>query len=279
MSLIYCPECGHEISTAAVACPSCGRPLSAKPVIERTAVVAPVERRDGVPNWIFIPLGLIGALLLIVFFVVMSRNNEEPETNLNVNVSARRAPVNASDSTRTTTDVPSSTVTVPPSSSGQTVTVPGSQADVSAPPTKGSVTIDAKIAGRTGSAQPVKNEKYYLLDKDLESILSEARLEPIEGQTLMNSLGLSVLYPDRYADFNRDALRAIRTHIKYSGTTDASGKAELGGVDPDSYYLFGVTRSGRGFAIWSSPVSITAGQNALNLTPQRLTEMEVGPTG
>jgi hypothetical protein len=123
----------------------------------------------------------------------------------------------------------------------------------------------------------VKNEKFYLLDKDLESILSEANLEPIEGQTLLNSFGLSVLYPERFGAFNRDALRAIKDHIKYAGTTDANGKAELGGIEPDSYYLFGITRSGRGFAIWSSPVSINAGQNALNLTPQRLTEMEMAP--
>ena len=276
MSLIYCPECGHEISSAAVACPSCGRPLSAaRPVIERTAVVAPVERRDGVPKWIFIPLGIIG-VVLVFLFMMMARNNEEGNTNLNVNVSARRQTVN-SDTTRTTTDIPSSTVTVP-QTSAPAVTVPGSQTEVSSVPTKGSVIIDAKVAGRTGSAQPVKNERFYLLDKDLESILSEARLEPIEGQTLMNSLGLSVLYPDRFSEFNRNALRAIKNHIKYVGTTDANGKAELGGVDPDSYYLFAVTRSGRGFAIWSSPVSITAGQNALNLTPQRVTEMEV-PTG
>lgn len=278
MSLIYCPECGHEISTAAVACPNCGRPLSARtPVVERTAVIAPVERKEGVPNWIFIPLGLIGAVLLVAFFVFMSRNSSDANTNLNVNVSARRAPVNSSDSR--TSDIPPSTVNVPPANSGQTVTVPGSQTDVSMPPTTGSVTIDAKIAGRTGSPQPVKNEKFYLLDKDLESILSDAGLQPIEGQTLMNSLGLSVLYPDRYDNFNRDALRAIREHIKYSGTTDASGKAELGGIDPNNYYLFAVTRSGKGFAIWSSPVSINAGQNSLNLTPQRVTEMEVSPTG
>lgn len=274
MSLIYCPECGHEISTAAVACPNCGRPLSApKPVIDRTAVVAPVERSDGVPNWIFIPLGVIGALLLLVFFVVMSRNSEDANTNLNVNVSARRTSVNSAR----TDDIPSSTVTVPPATDTQTVTVPGSQTSVTESATKGSVIIDAKIAGRTGTPQPVKNEKFYLLDKDLESILSEANLEPIEGQTLLNSFGLSVLYPERFGAFNRDALRAIKDHIKYAGTTDANGKAELGGIEPDSYYLFGITRSGRGFAIWSSPVSINAGQNALNLTPQRLTEMEMAP--
>jgi hypothetical protein len=278
MSLIYCPECGHEISTAAVACPNCGRPLSATPpVVERTAVVAPVRRDDGVPKWIFIPLGVIGAVLLLVFFVFMSRNSADDESNLNVNVSARRSATANAD--RVSTDIPSSTVTVPPSSETQNVTVPGSQTSVNLPPSKGSVVIDARIAGRTGTAQPVKNEKFYLLDKDLETILSDAGLDPIEGQSLTNSLGLSVLYPDRFDAFNRDALRAIRSHIKYAGTTDGNGKAELGGIEPDNYYLFGVTRSGRGFAIWSSPVSIVAGQNALNLTPQRLTEMEVGPTG
>jgi hypothetical protein len=244
-----------------------------QPVIE-PAVIATAPKRDGVPNWIFIPLGIIGVLLVVVFFVVMSRNSDDG-TNLNVNVSAsRRAPVNNGD--RTSTNIPSTSVNVAPVP-GQTVTVPGEQASV--PPSKGRVVIDAKIASKTGSSLPVKNEKFYLLDEDLESILSGAGLQPIEGQSLMNSLGLSVLYPDRFDDFNRDALRAIKNHIKYAGTTDGSGKAELGGVEPNSYYLFAVTKSGQGFAIWSSPVTIIAGDNALNLTPQRVTEMDVRPNG
>ena len=283
MSLIYCPECGHEVSAAAVACPNCGRPLSARPVIEPTPVVARVERKNGVPNWIFIPLGIIGAVLVIVFFVVMSRNSEDANSNLSVNVNARR-PATAATDRVSTAEVPGSTITVPPATETQTVTVPGSQTSVpssvpSAVASKGSVVIDARLASRNGATVPVKNEKFYLLDEDLESILSEARLEPIEGQTLMNSLGLSVLYPDRFSEFNRDALRAIKGHIKYAGTTDANGKAQLGGIEPNSYYLFGVTRSGRGFAIWSSPVSIIPGENALNLTPQRITEMDTAPSG
>jgi len=277
--MIYCPECGHEISTAAVACPNCGRPLSAhRPVVEHVPVVAEPIRKDGVPTWIFIPLGIIGVILVALFFVVMSRNSEDANSNLSVNVNARR-PASTTNERVSTTEIPSSsTVTTVPPSDAQSVTVPGSQTTVSVPPSKGSVTIDAKIAGRTGQPLPVKNEKFYLLDKDLEMILSEAGLEPIEGQTLMNSLGLSVLYPDRYSDFNRDALRSIKGHIKYAGTTDGAGKAELGGIEPDSYYLFAVTKSGRGFVIWSQPVSIIQGQNALNLAPQRLTEMEVAPS-
>jgi hypothetical protein len=243
-------------------------------------VVARVERDSGVPNWIFIPLGVIGALLVIFFFVVMSRNSEDANSNLSVNVSARRQQTAAGSERTVTTDVPGSTVTVPPTTDGQSVTVPGSQTTVTVPAaSKGSVVIDAKIASRTGTTQPVRNEKFYLLDKDLETILSEADLEPIEGNSLTNSLGLSVIYPDRFAEFNRDALRAIKSHIKYAGTTDGTGKAELGGIEPDSYYLFGITKSGRGFAIWSSPVSIIPGQNALNLTPQQIIEMNSAAGG
>src|SRR5215217_351854 len=103
MSLIYCPECGHEVSAAAVACPNCGRPLSARPVLEATPVVANVRRNEGVPNWIFIPLGIIGVVLLIVFFVVMSRNNEDANSNLSVNVNGRRPAGSTADRTSTTT--------------------------------------------------------------------------------------------------------------------------------------------------------------------------------
>jgi hypothetical protein len=82
------------------------------------------------------------------------------------------------------------------------------------------------------------------------------------------------VFPDRYGDFNRKAMRAIKEHVKYAGQTDASGKAQLGNISPDNYYLFGITRAGSGFAIWSSPVSIIAGENVLNLSPAQITEMQ-----
>jgi len=278
MSLIYCPECGHEISNSAVACPNCGRPIHAAPVIERKVIVADMPREDGgFPQWAFIPIGILAALLLLVIFFAMSRDNEDANSNIAVRVGTQRPANDARDSARVETQTESQTLTVPPTTDTQTITVPGSQTTVSNPPPpadKGTVVIDAKIASRTGAPQAVRNEKFYLLDKDLDSILSDADLDPIEGQTLMNSFGLSVMYPDRYGDFNRDALRAIKSHIKYSGQTDSAGKAQLGNVEPDSYYLFGVTKTGRGFAIWSSPVTVNNGQNVLNLSPQRVTEME-----
>ncbi len=48
-------------------------------------------------------------------------------------------------------------------------------------------------------------------------------------------------------------------------------------IEPDSYYLFGITKSGKGFAVWSSPVSIRNGENVLNLSPQALTEIQEEP--
>lgn len=277
MSLIYCPECGSEISNAAVACPSCGKPISATPVIRETVVRTPVKRESDFPNWVFIPLGIIAGLALLLFFIFMVRNGED-DSNLNIKVAANRQ-----SSDRTTTTVPGSGTTVPgsstsvpapppPVSDSQTVQVPGT--GVTAPAeTRGMVVVNAKVRTANGQTRPVRNEKFYLLDKDLETILSEADLEPIEGQSLSNSFGLSVTFPDRFGDFQRRALAAIRPHIKHSATSDGSGKASFGNIEPDNYYLFGVTKGERSFALWSSPVSIRAGQNVLELSPQQLTDV------
>ncbi len=292
MSLINCPDCGHEVSTTATACPNCGHPF-AKPIIERKVVVADVPREDnGIPTWVFAVLGIVGVLVLFLLFVFASRDDEQAANrSVNVNLAAQREIGNTRDVARsdssvaTTTTIPSSgsqTLTVPSTSAPSTVTVPPSSSSAttitnvpSEPVDKGTVVIDAKIAGKSGTPQAVRAEKFYLLDKDVESILSEADLEPINGQSLKNSLGLAILYPSRYGDFSSKALSAINKHIKYNTLTDSSGKGEMKNIDPDSYYLFGVTKSGNGFAVWSNQVSIVAGKNALNLSPQRLTEVEV----
>lgn len=287
MSLIYCPECGHEISEAAIACPNCGRPIQAKPVVERKVVATTVRDESSFPKWAIIPIVAIGGLLILFIFLMLGRNDQTANDNLSVNVRTTRP--DSRDTARTqdqsvTTVPPASgpgTVTVPSETTSvpNSVTIPGSSQSVpsgSVPSrdSKATVIINAKVAPRTGSPQAVKNERFYLLDKDLETILMEANVEPIEGQTLTNSLGLSIVYPDRFGDFNKRALRAIKDHIKYAGTTDGTGKAQLGGIEPDSYYLFGITRVGRGFAVWSSPVSITSGENLLNLSPAPVTEMQ-----
>ena len=282
MSLINCPECGHEVSNEAVACPNCGRPLAAPtPVIQRRVVVAANPPDDGFPKWIIAPI-IILALIVVFLLIAITRNNEDSANakTVNVNLPAQRRSTESRETTRTDNppnqiEVPSSSTTVnpppPPPSSVQTV--PAQTSVPSVPVDKGVVVVDAKISTRSGAVQSVKNEKFYLLDKDLESILNEAELAPIDGNTLSNSFGLAVMYPDRYSEFQREALSAINKHVKYNATTGSDGMAAMKNVEPDSYYLFGITKTRSGFAIWSSPVSITNGENKLNLQPARLNEM------
>lgn len=294
MSMILCPDCGHEVSTAATACPNCGHPF-AKPVIERKVVVAEAPRKQGIPTWVFAVLGILGVLVLFILFAVLGRNeDDDANRGVNVNLAASRGADNTRDAANSRTTTDSQTLTVPPSTGSQSIAVPSTSAPSSVttvPPTssattittapeasnKGTVVIDAKVATRTGAPQAVRNEKFYLLDKDLESILSEADIEPLEGQTLTNSFGLAVLYPSRYGEFNGKALSAIKKHIKYDTLTDAGGKGQMKNITPDSYYLFGITKARNGFAVWSSPVTIQAGENVLNLSPQRMTEIEQEP--
>ena len=88
MSLIYCPECGHEISANAVACPNCGRPIqpvAPAPVVEKNVVVRQ-PRESGFPSWAFVPIGLLALLLVIVAFMAFRQNDTEANTNVNVNM-------------------------------------------------------------------------------------------------------------------------------------------------------------------------------------------------
>lgn len=279
-----CPECGHEVSDEAVACPNCGRPLQiTTPVVPPRPVIIE-DTSDDFPKWIFIPIVLIGAILVFAVFA-MTRQSEEDARTTNVNIAIPQRSATTRETTvksvpQSEIEIPSSSVPVSAPSTTTTSTTtsttvpPATKTEVvNVPSDRGLVEINAKISTRNGSVQTVKNEKFYLLDKELEDILNDADLEPIEGQTLTNSLGLAIMFPERYSDFRRDALNAIQKHIKYNATTDTNGKAAMKDIKPDEYYLFGITKSGKGFAVWSSPVTINEGENKLNLSPANLNEI------
>ena len=288
MSLIICPECGHEVSSSAAACTNCGHPF-VKPVVQRNVVVSEVAApRDDFPKWIFIPLGIVGVVLLFILLAYMRNNNDDAQ---NINVRIASQPANSLETRVRTNSEPPNQIVVPPAQTGQVVVppssapqtvVPPSQTTVTSvapptettlPPDKGTVNMEAKIATSSGSTQPVKAERFYLLNKDLDTILSDAGIEDETGQGLSNAFGLSVVYPDKYSDTNKKALAAIGKHTVYKTQTDASGKAQIKGVKPDSYYLFGITKTRSGFAIWSSPVTIQAGDNSLVLPAAQMTEV------
>lgn len=287
MSLVYCPECGNEISQNAIACPNCGLPIQAADpavVVEERPIVPPVvatpiRRREGIPPWAVAIFGILGVLLLFVLFLLFRGSGEDSNVNVAMNANRR----NAQNRAVTSTSVPASETTVPGSQVSMptttdvpsTTTVPGSTGSVPVAPAadKGKVVIRAKVMTTRGGAQPARAAKFYLLDKDVESILSDARIDPIEGNSLAASLGLAAVFPNRYGEFQRAAMRAIGAHAKYSGVTDGSGAASVSNIAPNSYYLFAITRVGNGFAMWDSPISITSGDNVLDLSPAAITEI------
>lgn len=276
MSLILCPECGLEVSLEAVACPHCGRPIAPREPVKRVVVMPPVRENNGVPPWAIALIALLSVGILVAVILLARGSSDEANMNVNVNTAQRRSNTDTSPSrdSRTST-VPSTDtqpVSVPPS---QTTTVPGTTTSqpVVSEPTKGTAVVNAKVSLPNGSTQAARNTKFYLLEKDLETILREAQVEPIEGNSLAASLGLAAVYPEKYGEFQRRAMRAVVAKAKFSGTTGANGSAGLSGISPDSYTLFAITRIGRGFALWNSPITISAGENVLNLSPQNVTEI------
>jgi len=254
----------------------------------RVVVQEFVEEDSGFPKWAFIPLGLLGVVLLFVLFAFLRNGDDEAQRNINISLAGQPPVSNITRGTTVRTDSPPNQVVIPPSSqSGQIVVPPSTSTslpsttttipstETALPPDKGTVSLEAKILGRNSTTpQPVRGTRFYLLKKDVESILSEAAIEDETGQgSLVTALGLSLVYPDRYSDFNRKAMSAIGKNTAYNVMTDASGKANLKDVKPDSYYLFAVTNSGNGFVGWNSPVTIQAGQNSLVLPPASPTEI------
>jgi len=288
MALTICPECKHEVSSSAVACPNCAHPF-ARPVVEPRVVVQEfIEEDSGFPKWAFIPLGLLGVVLLFVLFAFLRNGSDDDQRNINVRIAGQS---NAADTTRETTVRPESQpnqVVVPPTSQPNQVVVPPSTTTTTQPPTtttipstattlppdKGTVSLEAKVLSRNSSApQPVRGTRFYLLKKDVESVLDGADIDNDSGQSLLTALGISTADSARFSDIRSKAMNAISKNAAYNFTTDASGKASLKDIKPDNYYLFAVTKSGNGYVLWNSPVTIQAGQNSLVLPPASPTEV------
>jgi hypothetical protein len=238
-------------------------------VVERKVIVVQPPPSSSFPNWAFVPIVLLAIVLIVVVYVAFRPPADQANTNVNVSVAARRTPNEPVREQRTSSEPQAA------AAPAQTTTVPGTSTSSPnvPPPDKGKVTINARVAPVTGQPQAARGTRFYLLDKDLETILSEARLQAIAGNTLSASLGLAAVYPDRYGDFQRAATKAISQHVKYSGTTSSGGTTDLKGIVPNSYYLFAISRVGQGFALWDQPVSVVVGDNVMNLSPQSVTEV------
>ncbi|MBX7174589.1 MAG: zinc ribbon domain-containing protein [Pyrinomonadaceae bacterium] len=279
MSLIICPDCGHEVSTAADSCPNCG-----KPFLPPKVQIIDRRPKEEFPKWIIVPIFATAALLIFFIFLYSSQNNDNSNANISVRSGGTpaRKTISETDERKpvkeiTVTSPDSPTVVQPPS---KEIVVPENPSTTPLPktePDRGIVKVSAKVLAKNGITRPVTREKFYLLDKDLSSILAEAKIDDEVGQGLKNAFALSVVDPSKYRETNEKALAAIKKHIIYSTLTDNQGKAEIKNVKPDSYYLFAISATPNSYAIWDSMITVDSGENILTIEPQSMTEVIPDP--
>lgn len=125
--------------------------------------------------------------------------------------------------------------------------------------------FEAAVIYKIGGVQPVARAEFYLLDKSVETILSEAGLKPRDNVGLMATLGLAIRYPEQSGDFLQTALPAIKSHIKSSVTSDFNGKGEFSNIIAGDYWFYGVSNTRKGFIIWDVPVKVSPGVNSVTL--------------
>jgi hypothetical protein len=119
-------------------------------------------------------------------------------------------------------------------------------------PIKRNLPIKAAIIYSLGGAQPVARENFYLLDKDAIQIWKEAGLVKDEKM-----LWLEFSIDRLYADEKKSSKfgQAINPHIVNTTTTDFEGNAMFENVPEGSYYIYGVTETRGGIAVWSYKIS------------------------
>ena len=296
-----CPQCGFPLVPQSFEVEEPTLVRQPEVMVQRVTTV-----KKSFPNWVFVPIAL-GLVLVIFGFIWLAQTDETANRNqanaivkdhsANINTRTVSATTETTALTTTQTTVPNQPVASVPSSGGvyapppapptnaasstaSTITTtnlpPITTSEVaSAPavaPTKGVVSVKATIVNQQGAQKPVRQEKFYLLDENLETILKRANIEPEDGD-LPTSMGVALIDPNKRAVLQK-YLAAIKPHIIHSITTDQSGSASFKDVKPDDYYLFGITKDGNSYAIWNQNVVVNAGENSLaingNATPVTL---------
>ncbi len=159
---------------------------------------------------------------------------------------------------------------------------------------KGNLSVEAGLVFNSGDVKPVARVNFYLLDDNLETILSNAGIEAYQtidtsgaskGALLggMRAKKKSVSFvesyavwsssPDLYGEQLLQSKEALKPHIIATITTDFSGKGEFSQVKPGNYYLMGVGGTGKQAVLWNMPIEIKAGKQSVILDNKNAAEI------
>lgn len=149
---------------------------------------------------------------------------------------------------------------------------------------KGNLAVVAGLVFKLGDVKPVARTDFYLLDQDLEKIMTDAGFEPrktnpigsvggLTGEKSGGNVGKSNIesfavwngYQSLYSEPLQKAQEAIKSHIVGTMTTDFNGKGEFTEVKTGGYFLMGLTRIGKQTVVWNMPIEIKAGKQSIIL--------------
>ena len=127
----------------------------------------------------------------------------------------------------------------------------------------GSLAIQAGIVYRYGAPQPVARTEFVILDDDPEAIITGAGIQgkktwAMPRMSLMQSF-LFMHQGGNWYDGER-ALASLKPHVIAGGTTDFNGNLVLTELPAKRLYIFGMTQTRGGWAIWNVWVEVKAGQ-------------------
>jgi hypothetical protein len=158
-----------------------------------------------------------------------------------------------------------------------------------------SLAIEAAVIYNFGGAQPLARTEITLLDQSLTQILRDAGLHggdwdieqnrafrqrnprapdfslysprrPDTDTNLVADLATAIQFPTLGdGQFLGKALPAIKAHTVTTGTTDFAGKLELTDLKPANCFVYLITQTRGGHALWNVPIEIKAGRNRLTI--------------
>lgn len=166
--------------------------------------------------------------------------------------------------------------------------------------TKGNLSIEAGVIVKSGDVKTVARTQFYLLDKDLETILREAGIKnfvsgnsggeqvsgiigqdagllgsrlPRQELSYSRSYAMWSRFPNLYGEDLTKAQEALKPHIVATITTDFSGKGSASQIKSGNYHLVGTYRITNQAVFWYLPVEIKSGNQSLVLDNNNASEL------
>jgi hypothetical protein len=135
------------------------------------------------------------------------------------------------------------------------------------PKKEGVVSLEAGLVFQSGDIKPVARTTFYLLDESAVKLMRQAGVKSSGGEKSDVSIAGAYGISSKYSN-NPNASRAnelIKKHSIQSVTTDFGGKAKFNPVPQGKYYLFGISSTPKGFAIWDMKVDLNSAETSVTL--------------